>query len=185
MASSMCSAKDIERFMKEREERKTTGHVIPMPQDTRRSFSAMEPDFAALQKFEAKVEKKLARNEVNQNKVETEAVINVMGSTAGAGSGDFHTYRGFRAKEMMRIKDMEDERKEEAANEAWEKERQEREAAILAKSSKRAAKRERQKAKEREAKEQKRAASGGAASGAAASSSSEQPPTVEKVAADG
>lgn len=35
-------------------------------------------------------------------------VRNVMGSSAGAGSGEFHVYRHLRRKEMTRLKDMEE-----------------------------------------------------------------------------
>lgn len=38
-------------------------------------------------------------------------VRNVMGSSAGAGSGEFHVYRHLRRKEMARLKDLEEEAK--------------------------------------------------------------------------
>jgi len=152
------SAKDIERVMREREDKRTLkeGAEIPMSQEARRSFSAMKPDFAALQKFEDKAERHHERYARKGDQLETAPVINVMGSTAGAGSGDFHTYRGFRAKEFVRLRDMEAERREEEARKAWEQERAEREAVVQAKSAKRAAKREREKQKSREAKEEKK-----------------------------
>ena len=104
--------------------------------------------------------------------VKTEAIVNVMSSTAGAGSGDFHTYRGFRKKENARIADFEAARKEDEARRAWEAEQAEREADVLAKRSKKAAKRARQKEKERERQQAEKrargeasAAAGGAAAG--------------------
>ena len=47
----------------------------------------MKPDFAQLEKFEEKVERLVERLEDREHGLEVEEVINVMGSTAGAGSG--------------------------------------------------------------------------------------------------
>ena len=57
---------------------------------------------------------------------------------------DFHTYRGYRTKELARLRDFEDERKESDAVAAWEKERADRAEEVGSKSAKRAAKRQRQ-----------------------------------------
>lgn len=77
--------------------------------------------------------------------VQPEKVVNPYGSTAGAGSGDFHVYRHARNRELQRQKNMElsaqeqeaEEKfqKEQAANKQWEEER----------TAKRRKKRERQK----------------------------------------
>ncbi|KAH8064739.1 hypothetical protein JL722_1619 [Aureococcus anophagefferens] len=40
-------------------------------------------------------------------RIKTERVENVMGSQAGAGSGDFHMYRHHRRTEMLRVERME------------------------------------------------------------------------------
>ena len=38
---------------------------------------------------------------------------------------DFHTYRGYRAKELERLKDFDKDKKREEAQKEWEKERDE------------------------------------------------------------
>uniref|UniRef100_A0A336KY80 CSON013252 protein n=1 Tax=Culicoides sonorensis TaxID=179676 RepID=A0A336KY80_CULSO len=46
-------------------------------------------------------------------------VRNVMGSSAGAGSGEFHVYRNLRRKEYARLKGIEEKSKREEADEAF------------------------------------------------------------------
>ena len=159
-----CNAKDIAHFFKERQEART--NAVHMPVAAKRNFSAMKADMAQLEQFEERVGRAVEKAQMKEGALQTDAVINVMSSTAGAGSGDFHMYRGFRAKEMTRQQDMEAERREEAANRAWEEERAEREAEVAAKTAKKSAKRERQKQKQREAREAAKRAKGNRRGGA-------------------
>lgn len=64
-----------------------------------------------------------------------------------ADCSDFHTYRGYRAKETARLQDFEAQKREEDAKAAWEKERDELAAEQAARAAKRAEKRNKKKAK--------------------------------------
>ncbi|EKV16418.1 hypothetical protein PDIG_20940 [Penicillium digitatum PHI26] len=55
-----------------------------------------------------------------------EIVTNVQGSSAGAGSGEFHVYKASRRREFERLRMMQSEVDAEKNNEIWEKEREER-----------------------------------------------------------
>lgn len=54
-----------------------------------------------------------------------EIVANVQGSSAGAGSGEFHVYKASRRREYERIKTMDEEVAREQADEDFEKKREE------------------------------------------------------------
>ncbi|KAJ5815965.1 hypothetical protein N7447_008198 [Penicillium robsamsonii] len=54
-----------------------------------------------------------------------EIVTNVQGSSAGAGSGEFHVYKASRRREYERLRLMQSEVDNEKSDEAWEKEREE------------------------------------------------------------
>ncbi|KAJ1801403.1 hypothetical protein LPJ59_000330 [Coemansia sp. RSA 2399] len=51
-----------------------------------------------------------------------EIVLNVRGSSAGAGSSDFHTYRNQRRKENLRVQAMEKEAAQDEAKDTFESE---------------------------------------------------------------
>mmetsp|Transcript_23362 Transcript_23362/g.54264 ORF Transcript_23362/g.54264 Transcript_23362/m.54264 type:complete len:204 (+) Transcript_23362:123-734(+) len=77
--------------------------------------------------------------------VKPEKVQNPYGSTAGAGSGDFHVYRHARAREMGRIKKLEKEHHEDQLQEEYEVTVRENAAREEKKTAKRRRKRKRQK----------------------------------------
>jgi len=74
-----------------------------------------------------------------------EMMKNVQGSSAGAGSGEFHVYKASRRREYERLKLMEDSAQKEAALAEFEKRRNEAEASAEAKTSKNRAKRQKKK----------------------------------------
>lgn len=143
----------------------------------------MAPDFSQLAKHEDRMQQLAERREAREHELEVIPCINVMGSTAGAGSGEFHMYRGYRNKEMARLEDMERERKQSKAQGAWEEERSEAVGEQEEKTSKAREKRKRKKEQQKEkqiaekaAKKANKAADGGAAApagGAAGAGESE------------
>jgi len=86
--------------------------------------------------------------------------IQISGSTAGAGSGEFHVYRAQRRTELTRIELMNAEAAQEAVNAEFQKRRDEVKALEEKKKSKKAAKRKRAKDKAK-AKKQQRNEEGG------------------------
>ena len=113
MASSVASAREMERWAKERKE--AVQHSVPVSLTAKQNFKSFQPDLEQLAKFEDKVQQLAERQEAKESELEVVPIINVMGSTAGAGSGEFHTYRGYRAKEMARLEGFEREKKLEVA----------------------------------------------------------------------
>ncbi|KAK2629864.1 hypothetical protein QTJ16_000684 [Diplocarpon rosae] len=76
-----------------------------------------------------------------------EIVQNVQGSSAGAGSGEFHVYKASRRREYERLRVMDEEVRREEEGEKWDRERREREERDREKTRKNREKRERLKRK--------------------------------------
>jgi hypothetical protein len=76
-----------------------------------------------------------------------EIVANVQGSSAGAGSGEFHVYKASRRREYERLKMMDEEVKREKENEEFEKQREEKKRKDEEKTRKNREKREKMKKK--------------------------------------
>ncbi|ESZ98775.1 hypothetical protein SBOR_0824 [Sclerotinia borealis F-4128] len=76
-----------------------------------------------------------------------EIVQNVQGSSAGAGSGEFHVYKASRRREYERLKGMDEEVRQEEEAENWEREKREREEKDAVKTRKAREKREKKRNK--------------------------------------
>ncbi|KAG6372332.1 hypothetical protein JVT61DRAFT_7772 [Boletus reticuloceps] len=74
-----------------------------------------------------------------------EMMKNVQGSSAGAGSGEFHVYKAGRRREYERLKLMEEQTKTEAETEGFERRRKEAQDLAEAKTAKNRAKRQKKK----------------------------------------
>lgn len=77
-----------------------------------------------------------------------EIVTNVQGSSAGAGSGEFHVYKASRRREYERLRVMDEDVERERADKEWEERRNEARSKDEAKISKNRARREKQKARQ-------------------------------------
>ena len=77
--------------------------------------------------------------------VQPEKVVNPYGSTAGAGSGDFHVYRHARNREMQRQQQIERSAVEDEAEQTFRREQEDHRAWEDERTAKRRKKRERQK----------------------------------------
>ena len=89
-----------------------------------------------------------------------EVVANVQGSSAGAGSGEFHVYKAARRKEYERLRMMDTETKREEADREFEDKREELRRADEEKTKKNKARREKQKARKDKAKAKSNVRSG-------------------------
>lgn len=76
-----------------------------------------------------------------------EIVANVQGSSAGAGSGEFHVYKASRRREYERLRRIEDEVKQEEGDREFEERREQAKRADEEKTSKNRARREKAKAR--------------------------------------
>ncbi|KAK0103611.1 hypothetical protein ONS95_005622 [Cadophora gregata] len=83
----------------------------------------------------------------NPNGGPPEIVQNVQGSSAGAGSGEFHVYKASRRREYERLRGMDEEVRKEEEGAQWEREKKEREERDREKTRKNREKRERLKRK--------------------------------------
>lgn len=76
-----------------------------------------------------------------------EIVTNVQGSSAGAGSGEFHVYKASRRREYERLKAMDEEVKKDKDKEEFDREKEERERRDEEKTRKNRERREKMKAR--------------------------------------
>ncbi|EIN11318.1 DUF1168-domain-containing protein [Punctularia strigosozonata HHB-11173 SS5] len=94
-----------------------------------------------------------------------EMMKNVQGSSAGAGSGEFHVYKASRRREYERLKMLEEEAQKETLEAEFERKKREREEAAAAKTNKNRAKRQKKKERTKVGKEKDASTDGHAGDG--------------------
>jgi hypothetical protein len=90
-----------------------------------------------------------------------EIVANVQGSSAGAGSGEFHVYKASRRREYERLRLMDEEVKKEENEKAFQERKAEQEKKDREKTEKNRLKREKQRARKAKQKQGQKGGSGG------------------------
>jgi hypothetical protein len=132
---------------------------IPTSQDPRskrptkkRALTPVSAQAATLTALFAKPEQEIRIPSSNPQKANPgnappEIVANVQGSSAGAGSGEFHVYKASRRREYERLRQMDEEVRGEKEAEEFERQKREREERDREKTRKNREKREKMKAR--------------------------------------
>ncbi|KAF7871548.1 hypothetical protein EAF04_003655 [Stromatinia cepivora] len=116
----------------------------------RRAISPRSETASQIHKLMSTPERKISETAAPAVRVSgavPEIVQNVQGSSAGAGSGEFHVYKASRRREYERLKGMDEEVRKEAEAGQWEREKREREEKDAEKTRKAREKRERKRQK--------------------------------------
>ncbi|KAM8713142.1 hypothetical protein ACLKA7_013454 [Drosophila subpalustris] len=111
-------------------------------------------------------------------------VRNVMGSSAGAGSGEFHVYRHLRRKEYARQKNLQNQSIREAADEAFQQKLDDNKRIAEERTAKKRAKRLKKKQRAKRPREQKSNEDKKSASESSGSASEAEPEQEETAASD-
>ncbi|RKP36840.1 hypothetical protein BJ085DRAFT_15811 [Dimargaris cristalligena] len=110
-------------------------------------LSAVEQQRHELERLLQKADKPVAIPEIRHKalKPPPEIVKNVSGSSAGAGSAEFHIYRNHRRYELSRLELLDQEAAQEREMEEFQRKRQQTQEALEAETAKRRAKRQKRK----------------------------------------
>ncbi|KAL7737909.1 hypothetical protein ACLKA6_006282 [Drosophila palustris] len=111
-------------------------------------------------------------------------VRNVMGSSAGAGSGEFHVYRHLRRKEYARQKNLQNQSIREAADDAFQQKLDDNKRIAEERTAKKRAKRLKKKQRAKRPREQKSNEDKKSASESSGSASEAEPEQEETTASD-